>query len=169
MYTTIDEFVKDWTAVAEGTQKMMNELTDASLSQAVADGHRTLGRLAWHIAITIPEMMNQLGLKVTSLDHKARVPKTAGEIKSAYAAISKELGEQVKAIWKDEDLQKEDEMYGQKWKRAVTAQILVRHEIHHRGQMTVLMRQAGLKVPGLFGPSKEEWAGMNMEDPEIQI
>ncbi len=167
MYTTIDEFVKDWTAVAEGTQKMMNELTDASLSQAVADDHRTLGRVAWHIATTIPEMMNQLGLKVTSLDHKAPVPKTAGEVKSAYAAISTELGEQIKANWTDEDLQVEDEMYGEKWKRGVTGGILIRHEVHHRGQMTVLMRQAGLKVPGLFGPSKEEWAAFNMQAPEI--
>jgi len=25
-----------------------------------------------------------------------------------------------------------------------------------------LMRQAGLKVPGIYGPSKEEWALMGM-------
>jgi uncharacterized damage-inducible protein DinB len=28
--------------------------------------------------------------------------------------------------------------------------------------MTVLMRQAGLPVPGVVGPSKEEWAAMGM-------
>jgi uncharacterized damage-inducible protein DinB len=36
------------------------------------------------------------------------------------------------------------------------------HEIHHRGQMTVLMRQAGLKVPGVYGPSREEWTAYGM-------
>jgi uncharacterized damage-inducible protein DinB len=32
--------------------------------------------------------------------------------------------------------------------------------------MTVLMRQAGLPVPGLYGPSKEEWAAMGMSPME---
>ena len=35
---------------------------------------------------------------------------------------------------------------------------LIAHQTHHRGQMTVLMRQAGLRVPGIYGPAKEEWA-----------
>lgn len=33
--------------------------------------------------------------------------------------------------------------------------------------MTVLMRQAGLVVPGIYGPSKEEWANFGMESPQI--
>jgi hypothetical protein len=28
--------------------------------------------------------------------------------------------------------------------------------------MTVLMRQAGLKVPGFYGPAQEEWSAMGM-------
>ena len=46
-------------------------------------------------------------------------------------------------------------MYGQKWKKKFTLQALILHEIHHRGQITVLMRQAGLRVPGSYGPAKE--------------
>jgi uncharacterized damage-inducible protein DinB len=34
---------------------------------------------------------------------------------------------------------------------------LIVHEIHHRGQMTVLMRQAGLSFTGIYGPTREEW------------
>jgi hypothetical protein len=33
--------------------------------------------------------------------------------------------------------------------------------------MTVLMRLAGLKIPGLYGPSKEEWSRYGMKEPEI--
>jgi len=39
------------------------------------------------------------------------------------------------------------------------------HELHHRGQLTVLMRQAGLVVPGIFGPAQEEWTRYGMEPP----
>lgn len=38
-------------------------------------------------------------------------------------------------------------------------------ETHHLGQMTVLMRQAGLNVPGVYGPSKEEWTAYGMPEP----
>jgi len=58
-------------------------------------------------------------------------------------------------------------MYGEKWARGVTLHILLVHEIHHRGQMTVLMRQAGLKVPGVYGPAKEEWTQYKMPEPEV--
>jgi uncharacterized damage-inducible protein DinB len=44
---------------------------------------------------------------------------------------------------------------------------LIQHQAHHRGQMTVLMRQAGLPVPGIYGPSKEEWANFGMEAPKM--
>ena len=53
-------------------------------------------------------------------------------------------------------------MFGQVWKRSELLSSLVRHQVHHRGQMTILMRQAGLKVPGVYGPAREEWAKMGM-------
>jgi len=58
-------------------------------------------------------------------------------------------------------------MYGEQWSRAKTLQVLIHHQIHHRAQMTVLMRQAGLRVPGLFGPAREDWAKMGMSPPVV--
>ncbi len=167
MFTTIAEFEKDWTKESGNTQKYFDALTDESLSQSVNADHRTIGRMAWHIAVTLPEMMKQTGLSVTSLDEKAPVPSTAAEIQKAYGAVAKELLDEVKKNWKDEDLAIEDEMYGEKWKRGATLEILVRHEIHHRGQMSVLMRQGGVVVPGLYGPAKEEWVGYGAPVPEV--
>lgn len=44
---------------------------------------------------------------------------------------------------------------------------LVFHQIHHRGELIVLMRQAGLRVPGLYGPAKEDWATYGIPAPAI--
>jgi uncharacterized damage-inducible protein DinB len=33
--------------------------------------------------------------------------------------------------------------------------------------MTVLMRQAGLRVPGMYGPAQEDWAQWNMRPPIV--
>ncbi len=145
----------------------MGALTDQSLNQKVAEGHRTLGRIVWHIATTIPEMANNTGLKVNGPKEDAPLPNTAFEIMDGYDVAANSLLEQIKENWTDEDLRKEDEMYGEKWSREYSLRVLREHEIHHRGQMTILMRQAGLEIPGLFGPSKEEWAKFGMEEPKI--
>ena len=41
-------------------------------------------------------------------------------------------------------------------------QIIMHHQIHHRAQLGVLMRIAGLAVLGVYGPSKEDWTAMGM-------
>ena len=167
MLSTIEEFEQAWKGHVEATRKIMSALNQESLEQSVADDHRTLGRMAWHIVTTIPEMMTKTGLTVKSMSADSPLPKTVAEIQNAYDEVTSELLQQVKENWKDEDLLVEDEMYGEKWKRGFTLSSLIVHEIHHRGQMTVLMRQAGLKVPGVFGPAKEEWSQYGMQEPEV--
>ena len=167
MYHTIDEFMGSWESVSTSTAKMLNVLTDESLNQTVSDGHRTLGRMAWHIVCTIPEMCEKMGLDFGDFDYESAPPTSAKEICDAYTKLAKTLVGAIKLDWDDDVLTTEVEMYGQKWKRNSGLQALVEHEIHHRGQMTVLMRQAGIRVPSLYGPAKEDWAGMDMEPPPV--
>jgi uncharacterized damage-inducible protein DinB len=151
----------------EATQRVLDALTDESLAQPVTEGHRTAGQLAWHIVLTIPEMLGRTGLRPDGPAEDAPVPATAAEIAAAYRTASESLAAQLAAEWTDETLQQEDDMYGSKWKRGFTLGCLLSHEIHHRGQLTVLMRQAGLRVPGVYGPAQEDWATMGMEPPAI--
>ncbi len=166
MFSTVQDFLYIWAQEFEGTQKVLKHVTTQSLTQAVVPGGRTLGRLAWHLTVTIPEMMNRTGLEIGDPDPEAPIPATAKEIFNAYNKAAEELIEQVRAKWTDADLEKEDNMYGEQWKRKITLTSLVFHQIHHRAQIEVLMRQAGLRVPGLYGPSKEEWVGMGMTPQE---
>ncbi|MEW6367408.1 MAG: DinB family protein [Acidobacteriota bacterium] len=167
MIRSIVEFEKYWGHEREGTLKILDALTDASLSQAVSPGDRTIGRMAWHITTSIPEMMERAGLALAGPAANAPVPSTAAAIRSAYAEASGSLLDQVKAKWEDSTLQVEDDMYGERWKRGFTLLVLINHQIHHRAQMTVLMRQAGLRVPGVYGPSKEEWVNYGAEPPAV--
>ena len=167
MFNSIEQFTKTWSQEMKFTQSVMDALTDQSLSQAVKDDHRTLARMAWHIVGTIPEMTSHVGLKLDGPDPSAPVPTTAGEIKDAYKTVSEGLLNAIKADWTDATLEQEDDLYGERWKRGSTLHILMLHEIHHRGQMTVLMRQAGVKVPDIYGPSKEGWEAYGSPPPEI--
>jgi len=167
MFTTVAGFLKTWRYESAATLKIMKALTDASLAQAVTPVDRTLGRLAWHVTTTIPEMMERTGLRLSGLAHDAPVPRSAGEIASAYEEAARSVAAAVEEGWDDTTLLAEDDMYGQKWKRGATLGALVHHQIHHRGQMTVLMRQAGLVVPGTYGPAREEWNAMGVPPPTI--
>jgi uncharacterized damage-inducible protein DinB len=167
MFRTIADFEKTWGRESEDTLKVLRALDDRSLGQAVGPGYRTLGRLAWHVTGTIAEMMSRTGLAVEGPADEAPVPTRAADLVSAYESSSRSLLAEIGARWDDAALLAEDEMYGNKWARGFTLLALVMHQAHHRGQMTVLMRQAGLKVPGVYGPALEEWSAFGAPAPEI--
>lgn len=165
MYRKMEDFHKDFKGLVEGTARIFSALTDENLKQTVADDHRQLGGVAWHIVTTIAEMMSKTGLSLTSIDAESMPPATAAEIQAGYKAVTDELTSCLSAEWTDATLDKTDELYGETWQRGNTLAILMHHEIHHRGQMTVLIRQAGAKVPGIYGPAKEDWKQYGMELP----
>lgn len=166
MFHTIAEFSFAWKAESANTLKVMQALTDASLAQKVVPEGRSLGRLAWHIVQTLGEMGGHAGLPVEGANEKTPQPSAAAAFAAAYEASASAVDRAVAATWKDADLPVEIEMYGEKWTRAVALRALIQHEVHHRGQLTVLMRQAGLKVPGVYGPAREEWAAYGMPAQE---
>jgi uncharacterized damage-inducible protein DinB len=162
VYPTVESFLDDWKGESACTLRVLRLLTDASLAQRVDPEGRSLGFLAWHLALTVSEMTGKAGLRVSGPPEDAPAPSSAAEIVAAYEASSKSLVEQLKASWTDRMLSDEILLYGRPWRRVSVLVSLVRHQVHHRGQMTVLMRQAGLPVPGIYGPAREEWAKMGM-------
>jgi len=165
MIRKVEDFLKAYEFESVGTQKLLDVLTDESIKQRVADGHRTLGNIAWHIATTIPEMLGRTGLELKGPSHTTPTPPSARQIADAYREAAASLLAQIEEKWDDSTLSVEDDMYGEKWKRGQSLSALMMHECHHRGQLTVLMRQAGLRVPGIYGPAQEDWAQMGMQAP----
>ena len=166
MIRTIEDFITVWKQEADKTLKLFAGLSDASMPKAITEEHRNLGRLAWHVTTTISEMMERTGLHVDGPNPDAPVPASAAEIVKAYRTSSDSLV-QALSTWDDATLARKDNMYGEEWSRAMTLQALLLHQTHHRGQMTVLMRQAGLPVVGMYGPTKEDWAKYGMPSPAV--
>ena len=165
MFRTINDFLETWKYESEATLKVLGNLTDDSLNQMVTPQGRSLGFIAWHITNTIPEMLSKTGLSF-NYEENTPVPSSVETIQDVYKSSSKAATELISKNWKDEMLNDDINMYGQIWKRASVLTSLIAHQAHHRGQMTVLMRQAGLKVPGVYGPAKEEWALFGMPTQE---
>lgn len=165
MFTSIETFIAAWEQERAATLRIFDRLTPESLETRASAESRTLGRLAWHLAVTIGEMSHRGGLEVDGPTEEGDVPDLA-RITATYRRASESLVEALRRQWTDATLGKSFEMYGgEMWTGGVTLGALLCHEIHHRGQMTTLMRLAGLAVPGPYGPAREEWAQYGMPAP----
>ncbi|TLS35679.1 DinB family protein [Pseudalkalibacillus caeni] len=167
MFQTVEGFLKTWEHEEKVTQRILDTLTDESLTQRITSLDRTLGRIAWHLVTSMKVLMGRTGLDFIAPPETEHVPPSAKELAKSYRETCQNFVQAIKEQWQDDTLSMKSDMYGEEMPNSIFLMILIRHQIHHRGQMTVLMRQAGLKVPGIYGPSREEWAGMGMEAPLV--
>ena len=165
MFRKISDFTQAFTYESETTLKLFQNISNETLIAKAHDNVRSMQRLVWHITITLGEMLGKAGLTIDCPDEHSAPLSDIKEICNAYETASKSVLKEVQK-WTDADLDTEVNMYGENWSKGVILTVLIKHEAHHRGQLTVLMRLNGLKVPGVYGPSKEEWAAWNMTSPE---
>ena len=171
MFRRLDDFLKAWADEAKHSLAVLEAIPDAAMDATVAKGHRDLRRLAWHLVESLIEMPSKMGLVIPGCERIkggfiGEPPATMAEIAQVYGTASEAFLKGLDA-WSDADLEREDEMYGEIWRRGITLQTIIVHQAHHRGQMTVLMRQAGLLVPSIYGPVKEGWGAYGVEAPKV--
>ncbi|WP_058308970.1 DinB family protein [Gracilibacillus massiliensis] len=155
MYRKINDFINDWDNAAQGTTKVLESLTNETLDQAIVEGHNTLGWLGWHLATSPAFFASIVGLEVKASDPK-QIPDNASTIVEEYKKIVHDIRTEAQNQLTDEKLNEEIDSMGMTTTRGAMLRTLIDHQTHHRGQMTVLLRQAGLTVPGVMGPTKEE-------------
>lgn len=153
MYRATEDFVQDWAASAAGTLAVMNSITDETMATAIVEGHSTLGWLAWHLTSTAGFFGQLAGLQIPGVEQRD-TPAHIADIISKYEEINEAYAREAVKL-SDEQMVEEIEAFGRKMPRGKFLRLLVDHQTHHRGQMTVLLRQAGLPVPGVLGPTRE--------------
>ncbi|WEK54379.1 MAG: DinB family protein [Candidatus Cohnella colombiensis] len=164
MYCTVEDFIAEWKNEAVLTQKVLDGLTDESLLQQVYPEGRTLGRIAWHFVTNIPDYLTEFGVTVAKVSNQNEVP-FAKEIADTFREVSIEVEKALHEQWTDEMLKQIQIAFGRKESNATIFMGLIKHIAHHRGQVTVLMRQAGLLIPSIYGPSKEGWTRLGVMPP----
>ena len=163
MYVTLTDFINEWQKEAELTQQVLEGLTDHSLEQKVYPEGRSLGRIAWHITTGIPDYLAHFGLEIDQADNNETVPSSAKEIAETFKHLSQQASKALQEQWTDDTLKQVQNAFGRQETNAQILMGFIKHLVHHRGQMTVLIRQAGLKPFGVYGPPKEDWAKLGVE------
>jgi uncharacterized damage-inducible protein DinB len=166
MFRHIQDFKEAFQYESTTTLKVLKNIPNRALNDKPYDHIRSIQRLVWHITITLGEMLGKAGLTIDCPDEHSSPLNDMDAIYKVYETAAKSVLDQVEKQWIDSDLTDEVEMYGEKWKKGIVLTVLIKHEAHHRGQLTTLMRLNNLLVPGIYGPSKEEWAVWNMTAPE---
>jgi uncharacterized damage-inducible protein DinB len=149
-----EDFLKVWEMESLSTLKVFAALTDASLPQSVVPGGYTLQSLAWHITIAAAMLPAQGGL--VPVPERGPAPPTVAEIVAAYHKNSLALVAAVRDQTTDAALAEQINFFGRTLRRGALLSFTIMHQAHHRAQMMVLMKQAGLKVPGVYGPSEDD-------------
>ncbi|NLT51077.1 MAG: hypothetical protein GXX85_09195 [Ignavibacteria bacterium] len=162
MFSKKEDFLMALKNEHMATIKVFEMIDESKKAVKLNDNLRTLERMAWHITQSVTEMPHKVGLVDEDyLDNKP-IPATIKELISEYKKYGKMIAESVKSKWTDDDLQKGTNLYGEMWKNGQTLYAIIVHEIHHRGEMIALMRALDMKVPGIYGPAKEEWSNFGM-------
>jgi uncharacterized damage-inducible protein DinB len=165
MFSDANAFLADYTWESASTAKVLGALTDASLAREKAPDHNTLGDIAWHVATAPLYMLSQVGFNFDPTQVQKPEKLTAAAITAMHEKISAEVKAQT-AGKTPAELAKVYHVFGMMdWPCGQMLTVLLNHEIHHRGQISVLMRQAGLVVPSIYGPTKE----MTVDDMKQQM
>ncbi|MBB6671850.1 DinB family protein [Cohnella nanjingensis] len=164
MYRTVGDFIAEWKNEAALTQKVLDGLTDESLLRQVYPEGRTLGRIAWHFVANIPDYLTEFGVSIAKVPNPNEVP-SAKEIAETFKTVSAHVANALQEQWTDDTLKQIQNSFGRMESNATIFMGLIKHIVHHRGQVTVLMRQAGLPIPAVYGPSKEGWAKLGVTAP----
>ncbi|MDP4127113.1 MAG: DinB family protein [Bacillota bacterium] len=167
MYVTITDFITEWNWEATLTLKVLYGLTDDSLKQQVYPDGRTLGRIVWHFTTNIPEYLAHFGFNVNKVENAASVPTSAKEITETFRMVSVQAAKVIEQQWTDKSLSQVQNAFGREETNAQILIGLIKHIVHHRGQATILMRQAGLKPFGVYGPPKEDWIHLGVDKPPL--
>ena len=159
----IDGMLQELEQEAQATRRVLQRVPDDRLTWRPHEKARTLGELALHVAM-VPGAVAEL----VASPSPARAPqftdpspKSASELIPALdqsiAKATKVLGAMddatLMATWRL--MQGDRELFAVP-RIAMLRSVMLNHWYHHRGQLTVYLRELGLPVPAIYGPSADE-------------
>jgi len=146
------------------TKRLLERIPEAQLDWKPAARSRTLGELGLHIAET-PGAVASLAVsnpaQAPSFEGMDRSPKTSDEIVTALER-SLATAKATVGAWDDRALMETWHLKtGDRELMAIPRiaflrSIMLNHWYHHRGQLSVYLRQLGVPLPSIYGPTADE-------------
>jgi uncharacterized damage-inducible protein DinB len=159
----IDPMLQELEQEAKTTRRVLERVPDNQLNWRPHQKARTLGELAFHVA-TVPGGVAQFVASPSPVQRpnfSDHTPQNAAELVPALdqsiATAKKVLGNmadsELLATWRLVDGERELLALP---RVAMLRSIMLNHWYHHRGQLTMYLRELDIPIPSIYGPSADE-------------
>jgi uncharacterized damage-inducible protein DinB len=164
MSNELQTFLDTWDDEAKKTAQMLRALPTDKYDFRPDAGGRSLGELGWHLAEVdafmtygIQRGVFEMGAKPPGIER----PKTVAELAPGYERVHTDAVERVRKL-NPADLDRQITFItgDPVTVRQILWTMLLHHQIHHRGQLSLMCRLAGGCPPAPYGPNREQMAKM---------
>ena len=157
------QFLATWEIESQRTVRLLEALPPDQYDYRPDRTGRSLGELAWHLA----EIENYMtwGIETRAFDYAMKPPaferpRDVAGLAPAYRRVHEEATARVRRL-KPADLDRPLQFFGaQRTVGEILWHAVLHHGIHHRGQLALLCRLAGGRVPAIYGPTREDMAAL---------
>lgn len=158
----IDSFLQELEHEAQTTRRVLERVPDNQLGWRPHPKARSLGELALHVAGTPGEVAKLAAqAEIQPPDFTDPVPASASELVPALddsiATARRLLGTMddatLNGMWR---VKRNGHEILAMPRSALLRSIMLNHWYHHRGQLSVYLRELGVAVPSIYGPSADE-------------
>lgn len=162
MSDELSGFLNVWDMEAKKTAAMLRSLPADQYDFRPDPGGRSLGELAWHLAeieghmgFGVERGAFVMGVKPPGIERPRAIEALAPGYERIHGEAAQKVGKLTAA-----DLDRRVMFFtgNDMTLREILWSALLHHQIHHRGQLSVLCRLAGGAAPGTYGPNREEMA-----------
>ena len=147
---------------ARTTRRLLERVPQEHLEWRPHEKSMTLGQLARHVtmipggvaaAVTETTMQVPNFPQPTITDVRDLLPQLDESVAKARAILGPMSDENMMATWR---LMNGDQTIMAMPRVAFLRSIMLNHWYHHRGQLSVYLRQLGVPLPSIYGPSADE-------------
>ena len=159
----IDGMLQELEQEAQTTRRVLERVPDDQLAWRPHEKARTLGELALHVAM-VPGAVAELVASQSTVQapqFSDPHPKTASEL---IPALDESIAKAKKVLSGMDDvalmatwrmMHGERELFAVP-RMAILRSVMLNHWYHHRGQLTVYLRELDVPIPSIYGPSADE-------------
>jgi uncharacterized damage-inducible protein DinB len=159
---TIDDLLQELEEEAQATRRVLERVPDDRLGWKPHDKSMTLGQLAMHVA-NLPGAIAEVSTR--DFDVKTVIPRPSATSTAQLLVVLEEsltrartlLGamdeSELASPWR---MVNGDQELWSVTRAQLLRSVMLNHWYHHRGQLTVYLRQTGALVPAVYGDSADE-------------